>query len=658
MKLHRSLILLNALSLVAGAFFAAQRPACAAETTAGDAPAKERQYIAVLQSGAAPAEKAMACRHLAIHGTREAVPALAPLLDNAELASWARIALEAIPDPAADAALREAVGRLQGRLLVGVINSLGMRRDAQAVPALIPKLKDADPEVASAAAVALGRIGTEAAAAALPARLTDAPPAMRAALGEGCVRAADHLRADGKTAAALALYDAARAAALPRQQQLEATRGAILARQADGLPWLREQLQAADKAAFALGLRVARELPGQAVTEALAAELNRVPPARQPLVLRALADRADAAVLPAVVKAAQADSPELRLAAVQLLEQRGDATCVPVLLAAVTAPDSAVAKAAKTTLSRLHGAGVDAALAAKLPDATGPQRVALIELCGRRQITSALPVILQAVQDPQPEVRRAALQAVGALGGEPEVAELVRLMQRAGDATARDAIESALFDVSGRVGAKCAPQLLPLMNEASSALRVVGIHALAGVGGPAALAAVQAAVKDPAEEVQDAAVRALSTWPNNWPDDVAVAEPLLALVKSGTKRSHQVLGFRGYLQYLQADKRLQDVARVERIKELLPAAQWPEEKQAAIGVLGALRTAASLELLDRLAADAAVAEEAFSAQVSLAARDIPGVPTDQRRAVLQAVAGKTRNEATRKRAEQALKTVK
>lgn len=655
MKLHRSLIPLNALSLAAVALLAANRPAFA-QTTEGDAP-KERQFIAVLQSGAAPAEKALACRHLAIHGSGEAVPALAPLLDNPELAAWARIALEAIPDPAADAALREAVGRLQGRLLVGVINSLGMRRDARAVPALIPKLKDPDPEVASATAVALGRIGTEAAATALHARLADAPPAMRAALGEGCVRAADHLRTEGKTAAALALYDATRAAALPQQQRLEATRGAILARQADGLPLLREQLQSADKAAFALGLRVARELPGQAVTEALATELDRVPPARQPLVLRALADRADAAVLPAVLKAAQADSPALRLAAVQVLEHRGDATCVPVLLAAVTAPDSAVARAAKVTLSRLHGAEVDAALIAKLPEATGPLRATLIELCGRRQITRALPTLVQAVQDPQPEVRRAALQAVGMLGGEPEVAELVRLIQRADDAAAREAIESALFDVSGRVGAKCAPQLLPLMRQTSSALRVIGIRALAGVGGPAALAAVQAAVKDPAEEVQDEAVRALSTWPNNWPDDVGVAEPLLALVKSGAKRSHQVLGFRGYLQYLQADKSLSDAARVERIKELLPATQWPEEKQAAVGVLGTLRTAAALELLQTLATDTAVAEEAFSAQVSLAARDIPDVTKDQRRAVLQAVADKSRNEATRKRAEEALKRI-
>jgi hypothetical protein len=41
--------------------------------------------------------------------------------------------------------------------------------------------------------------------------------------------------------------------------------------------------------------------------------------------------------------------------------------------------------------------------------------------------------------------------------------------------------------------------------------------------------------------VQDEAVRVLSTWPNQWPEDVGAAEPLLALARSGQKASHRVL---------------------------------------------------------------------------------------------------------------------
>jgi hypothetical protein len=91
-----------------------------------DAPAdsaeRARQALAVLQSDAPPGEKAVACKRLAVYGGSEAVSALAPLLANENLASWARIPLETIPGPEADEALREALSRLQGNLLVGSAN--------------------------------------------------------------------------------------------------------------------------------------------------------------------------------------------------------------------------------------------------------------------------------------------------------------------------------------------------------------------------------------------------------------------------------------------------------------------------------------------------------------------------------------------------------
>ncbi len=140
---------------------------------------QERQLIRVLQSDAPAADKAITCKRLAVYGTGDAVPALAPLLADERLASWARIALEVIPDPAADAALREATESLSGRRLIGVINSIGVRRDLLAVDTLSKRLTDTDAEVASAAAVALGRIGNAPAAQFLQPALATAPAVVR-----------------------------------------------------------------------------------------------------------------------------------------------------------------------------------------------------------------------------------------------------------------------------------------------------------------------------------------------------------------------------------------------------------------------------------------------------------------------------------------------
>ena len=290
---------------------------------------EQPKLIDLLRSNAPPAEKALACKRLAIIGNGEAVPALAALLRSAELSSWARIALEVIPDAAADDALRTASGQLQGRLLVGVINSLGVRRDAKAVEGLIARLKDPDPDVAAAAAVALGRIGGDAAVTCLRHSLAIEPKEVRSAVAEGCILCAERCLAQGRRAEAVKLYDEIRAADLPQTRILEATRGAILARGAEGVPLLVKELRAADKGHFALGLRAARELPGREATEAVAAELDRATPQRQALLILALADRGEASAVPLIIKAAKSSPPQVRVYALRALKRIDDAASAP-----------------------------------------------------------------------------------------------------------------------------------------------------------------------------------------------------------------------------------------------------------------------------------------------------------------------------------------
>ena len=91
---------------------------------------KTRKLIAVLQSNAPLFDKARACQQLGEFGNREAVPALAALLADEHLSAYARSGLEGIPDPSAAEALRTAAATLKGNRLAGVVNSLGVLRDA------------------------------------------------------------------------------------------------------------------------------------------------------------------------------------------------------------------------------------------------------------------------------------------------------------------------------------------------------------------------------------------------------------------------------------------------------------------------------------------------------------------------------------------------
>jgi hypothetical protein len=74
-------------------------PAAHARAADEAASSQEKEFIAVLQSDAAAADKAIACKRLAISGSAAAVPDLAKLLPDPQLSSWARIALEAMLPP-------------------------------------------------------------------------------------------------------------------------------------------------------------------------------------------------------------------------------------------------------------------------------------------------------------------------------------------------------------------------------------------------------------------------------------------------------------------------------------------------------------------------------------------------------------------------------
>jgi hypothetical protein len=63
--------------------------------------------------------------------------------------------LKPIPDPAVDEALRASLPKLKGKLLAGVIDTIGHRQDTKAVDPLVKLLSAVDLEVAQAGACTL-----------------------------------------------------------------------------------------------------------------------------------------------------------------------------------------------------------------------------------------------------------------------------------------------------------------------------------------------------------------------------------------------------------------------------------------------------------------------------------------------------------------------
>ena len=152
-----------------------------------DAQAETANCLKIIQSkDASDNDKAIAFKRLAVFGTKYAVPALAPVLEDPKWAHYARYSLEPLPDPSVDETFRAALGKLQGRLLVGVINSIGVRQDPEAVEALA-KLLDQDDAIVAAATAALGKIANKEAVAILKEQLAKTKGPLKIQVADACL---------------------------------------------------------------------------------------------------------------------------------------------------------------------------------------------------------------------------------------------------------------------------------------------------------------------------------------------------------------------------------------------------------------------------------------------------------------------------------------
>jgi len=578
---------------------------------------QEAQLLSVLKSDAPRKEKADACRELARVATKESVPVLAALLPDAEMNHMARYALETIPDASADAALRDALGKLNGLQLVGVIGSLGVRHDASADQALAKFLDNADPVVAQAAARALGYIATPAAVKSLEAALAKAPAGNQLALCEGLFRAAEARMAKNQAKDAADIYDGLRkVTSAPHQIRAGSLRGAILARGNAGLPLLLGGLRSEDFILVDAAIRTAQELPGTEISAALASELPKLSTDKQILVVQTFAWRKDAAALPALTAAAKSGDVTVRVAAVRAMTQIGAPAAAPVLVGLLGDPDKAISQAAQDGLASLPGAEADAAVLTLLNHSDVSKRLVALEILGRRKMPSALPVLWSRTTDPDAKVRAAALRRISDVAGATEMPRLLDLLAQAKSPEDLAAIAQSLSSIAGRstdseATVESMSQRFPSLQPAQKAAL---LGALGAAGGAKALDLVRLALKNPDPVVQANALEALADWKT-----FDAAPDLLQLATTASDPATVDAAFNGCVR-LCAESDAPADQRLKILTGLAGVAKSTEQNKRLLSGLGEVPTVGALQLVAQHVADPALANEAGAAAVKICSK--------------------------------------
>jgi HEAT repeat protein len=603
-----------------------------------------RQLAGVLETDATFACKQAVCQHLALAGSGEQVRILAPLLSDEEMAEPARYALEGIPGSTSVASLAEALSQPGTVNKIGVMNSLGVKRDPAATTALAGILKGADIVEAVAAAANLGKIGGDQAAQALAAELGTPSPTLRRHVPDAYLKCADRFLAEGQAAKAAAMYKKLYAPGDISPSKIPAFHGLVRAEGVSRLPEVMQAIRSFSPQWRAAGLSAVRELPGRQVTRALAEELESQPPETQVLLLACLKDRGDGAAAKDVRRIATSDSVEAKVAAIDALGSIGGASEV-LFLAEIAAGDSKrQSDAARASLIALSGKKVDSTIL-KLQSTADPEaRVELIRCIGPRRIKGAASVLLKTAKDPDPAIRIAALESLAQVAGGGDMPKLIGLLLGAGSAAERKEAEKTLLAVSRGINDKnkrSAAVLKALQGVENDEDKSLLLSILASMGGQNALNAVKDALKDPSGEIRGGAVRSLANWEN--------ADPLPTLRELSEWEDDEalrVIALRGYIRQTGLPSGPAMEEKLAHYKHAMTFASYDDEKKQVLSGVAKVRSVEALDFAAKFIEEESLRDEASLAAVQIG-RQIVDIHGPETLAVMDRILEVSDNEEAR-----------
>lgn len=609
----------------------------------GDRLALSNQLLGVLADPNATVHaKRFVCGQLVLVGGDEAVEPLTKLLTDAELVNMSCYALGRIGTEKATGRLIEYLDRVEGDSRVTLINTIGLRGDAKAVPVLAD-IADEGPTPARTAAVhAIGNIGGADAARQLIAMapsLKGADTKLIAAYFEAATKCAEIEAMAGRLANANALLDAVDALNPSKVVALAVQRGRLLATTPAEVPAKLLVLFSDDEADVTrVAAAYLRDDAKPATVTALLVKADQLTPAAHVVAIQAAASQNNTDAIGHVRKAVADDHVEVRLAAIEALGDLGTRDDLPLLIK-TAAGDDEVATAARKVLVTFNPTGAEQAMLAQLNTQTGPAQVALIEVLATRRMGAAAPPLLTLARDKDQAIRHAALRALGDCAEAEHVDALVGLVAQPVAAEDIGPAESAARAVFGRVrdAERCAAALLQHLKTAAPPSKVALMRLMPAAPTDASLNAVRSQLDASDETLRDAAIRALIAWPGN-----ASMADLRKIAESSDSKKYRVLTLRGYID------------RASSAKDLAAAMKLAERREEKLAVLGRLpNDAAGVDIAAAAMADKSLQREAIDALIRIAEKVKPDDVTNLASPLRQAAA-MTKDAKTTERLNKAI----
>ena len=626
---------------------------------------EQDQQIAILQSSHTLAEKDAACARLKWIGTARCVPALSTLLTDRDLSHSARYALESMPGAEAETALLQALAKASGSNQVGLINSLAVRQDPEAVEALGKLLSDADANAACAAAMALGRIGGPQGLRALQASWdTSASGPLHEAEADGLLACANGLLAEEKEPAALVVFQKLYDTAKIDKIRQAAFCGVLLSSGRAGIALMSKAIAGNDGASQIAALQVAAEMEGRPVTRALADLLSKVKPPVQIALLECLDRRSDSFCLPGVEQMVKSTNLDVRLAAIKAAGDLGDGSVAALLAEKASETTGAEKNAARQALLDLRRGKVTPSLLKDLTNAAPAVKAELVWAIGGRGDKSAVPKLLELARGPDADLRANSLPALASLSGPAQLADLVQLVVQSTNEDARAQAADTLGSVCQRIEARsghCDTEaLVKAVRTAPLEARLALLPVCGSLAEAPAREALRAALEDSDFPVREAGVRALCDTHDGelLPDLLKAYHGDYERQKGAYNLKLRMLAFRAYIRLLTQEEsvRLSDEQKIAALRTILETPLSADEKRLVLSGLSSIPDSKALALASPMLDDPIVKAEAAQAVIQISSA-LPAAQAEEAAVALTKVLASNPDPAIQSSAEEARKKI-
>ncbi|NQT23902.1 HEAT repeat domain-containing protein [candidate division KSB1 bacterium] len=559
-----------------------------------DVPAlKEQLEVRILQTlegDILPAGLQFLTQKLGVVGSKKSLPLLDRLLRDDVTFDPALYALSMNPDHEVTQLLLNVFPKAGSDQKMAIVHELGFRRDKTALKALHKLLKDENPDLVLAVVRAVGRSGDVQNLKSLSnIEVSDNNPLL-VAVQEAELQCAGLKNGKLATSIRETIYKSGTNTSL----KSAALRSMVLAQPDESEQTLLDCINHGDPALCSHALAMIREIREIRQIEQFIALFSGLDEIHQIQFVTAFADRKETGIRPLVHQLLDPKDETLCLHALAVLPEIADLSSLNYVLPLLE-NRGAIGRSAAGTLNILSGRDFDRELVARLPQSDDRMKALILESLGSRSAVNMSESVMQYTQHPDLRVRIEAIQAMGQLGSETTIPDLMQLLIQSDDRREQNALQMAVVTLAKKDNQQSITEtyFLPLLTDNQSMeIRISLLKMMGQIGEGAAMPVLLSSCQNDDNQIQKAAIEALANWPDAQP-----LKDLHTLSQSDADVETQRLALQSMAILVGNLASLSDEEKIAHYRVILQTTQDVDFAKWVLNKISSLNDGAALDVL-------------------------------------------------------------